>query len=152
LELKRVRRIPRDLNRRAIEDAVYKFITEIELETDPVGTFNETIKKIASSTFLNVPGMDFWLAKGHGEVMAFSLAHVVNAVDDRLTYYVNQAWADPELRHTDFALRSWEKIKKRAGDLHCAHIVMVSSRKGWLRYLKDGVHEYATLLKKDLEV
>jgi len=151
LELKRVRRIPRDLKHRAVEDAVYTFLTEIDLNADPVGTFNETIKKIASSTFLNTPGMDFWIAKDNGEVMAYVLANVTTAVDDRLTYYVQQAWASPKLRHTDFSRRCWEKIKKRAESLHCSHIVMVSSRKGWLRYLRDGVHEYATLLKKDLE-
>lgn len=136
----------------AIEEAIYAFISEIDVKGDPVGFYNQTINSIAASTYLRQGG-DFWLAHEDGQVIAYALGHVTRDIDNRLTYWLSQAWIRPSHRGLSFAKECWEKMRQQAKHYMCAHIVVVSGRsnnEAYCRFLGPNYAPYATLLKEDL--
>jgi len=135
-----------------MENAVQDFILDSMQDGDPVGMFNQTIERVAMSTFLASPQHDLWLAWVGQDVKAYLLASITKEVDNRFCYWIHQAWVDKGYRHDKkFILDSWVNIKAHAKRHHCSHLVMASIRNGWTRYLGDEVQPYITLLKKDLE-
>lgn len=151
-ELKLTREIPRSLNKGAVERAVEQFIVACDMNVDPVGFYNQTLQRIASATYLQQPGNDFWLAEAYGEVAGYGLASVSIDIDSRLTYWVAQSWVDPMWRGHKIVKESWQAIRKRARDLMCAHLIVVSCRnpKAQCRWLGEGMEIYGTLLKQEL--
>lgn len=139
------------LNPKAIESAVESLISEIDIKGDKIGFFNQTLKTIANSTILGGAG-DFWIAEEDGDVMAYATAHFCTDIDDRLTYYVPQAWIHPQYRRHKIFKSWWNKIRQRAKDCLAAHLVIVSARnpKAFIRLLGNDMHQYATLIKSDL--
>jgi hypothetical protein len=98
------------------------------------------------------PGAEFWLAHAYGEVAGYALASVSVEIDARLTYWVAQSWVSPVWRGHPVVRQSWEALKRRAQELFCAHIVVVSCRnvKAHQRWLGKGTQVYSTLLKQEL--
>ena len=136
----------------AIEDAIYAFISEIDVKGDPIGFFDQTVGSIAAATYLKQGG-DFWLAHEDGEVIAYALGHVTRDVDNRLTYWLSQAWIRKDRRGLPFAKECWEKMRQQAKNYLCAHIIVVSGRdnnEAYCRFLGTGMKPYATLLKEDI--
>lgn len=147
-----IRELPKALNAGAIERAVQKFVTACAMDVDPIGFYNQTLQRIAGATFLGQAGGEFWLAHAFGEVAGYALASVSIDIDSRLTYWVAQSWVDPIWRGSPVVKQSWQAIRKRAADLMCAHLVIVSCRnpKAECRWLGEGMQIYATLLKQEL--
>lgn len=153
LEFKLTREIPKALNSGALQRAVEKFVVACDMNgVDPEGFYSQTLQRIAAATYLNQPGCDFWLAHAYGEVAGYALASVSVDVDSRLTYWVAQSWVDPQWRGHPIVKQSWQAIRKRANDLLCAHLVIVSCRnpRAECRWLGEGMGIYATLLKQEL--
>lgn len=152
LQLKLTKELPKSLNDGAIERAVEKFVIACKMNVDYMGFYNQTIQRIAGATYLNQPGSEFWLAEAYGEVAGYALGSVCMDVDARLTYWVAQSWVDPVWRGHPIVKQSWEAIRKRARQLMCAHLMIVSCRnpRAECRWLGGGMEIYATLLKQDL--
>lgn len=150
--LQLTRELPKDLNPKAIERAVERFLLEVDCKGDLVGFFNQTIQKIAAATFLRIPGQDFWLATQDGEVAGYALASVVNDIDGSLCYWATQCWADPKFRALPWVKQGYDKIFDHAKNVLCRYVVLVSTRddKAYCRFLGRGAHKYASLLKIDL--
>lgn len=154
-ELKLTKEIPKALNSGAVERAVEKFVKACINRmhgVDPIGFYNQTLQRIAGATYLAQPGQDFWLAHAYGEVAGYALASVSIDVDARLTYWVAQSWVDPIWRGDKVVKQSWEAIRKRASELLCAHLMVVSCRnpRAECRWLGGGMTIYGTLLKQEL--
>lgn len=151
-ELKLTQEIPKSLNKGAIERAVEQFVVACNMDVDPIGFYNQTIQKIAAATYLKQPGADFWLAEAYGEVAGYALGSVSVDLDSRLTYWVAQTWVDPIWRNNKIVKESWQAIRKRARELMCAHLVVISCRnpQAECRWLGEGMEIYATLLKQEL--
>lgn len=143
--------LPGNLKPGAVERALEAFCLELPPKGDKVGFFNQTIASIHSAIYQNQG--DFWLALGEGgEVDAYLLGHVNRDIDNRLTYWLSQAWASPKIRGTYEVKQMWQTIRQKARDYLCAHIVVVSGRDNnevYCRFL-GNFHIYATLLKEDL--
>lgn len=152
MELTLTRELPKSLNSGAIERGVQKFVTACDMDVDPIGFYNQTLQRIAGATFLKTPGQDFWLAHAYGEVAGYALASVSVDIDARLTYWVAQSWVDPLWWGDPIVKESWQAIRKRARELLCAHLMIVSCRnpEAQCRWLGEGVQIYATLLKQEL--
>ena len=140
----------------AIELAVRSFVADShtkESGADPDGLYQQTIEGIAAATFLRQnDSRDLWLADEDGEVMAYTLTHVSKDVDNRLCYWITQAWVHPMIRGSKM-VKSW--IKLFEGDAKrkmCSHMIVPSSRgaAGYCRFLGEGWGSYVTLLKKDI--
>jgi hypothetical protein len=151
-EFKLIRELPKALNTGAIERAVEKFVVACDMDVDPAGFYNQTLQRIAGATSFQQPGAEFWLAHAYGEVAGYALASVSVDIDARLTYWVAQSWVDPVWRGHAVVKQSWQAIRKRARELMCAHLMIVSCRnpKAECRWLGEGMQIYATLLKQDL--
>ena len=140
------------LNPRAIERAVEAFAREIDVHGDSIGFQNQTIKSIYHS--VHDGSGDFWLAHENGEVVGYCLGRVGVDIDDRLTYWLSQAWVSPQTRGTHF-VRAWlQQLKDHAKSRMCRHIVVISGRNGqeaaYCRFLGKGFSPYAVLLKQDI--
>lgn len=144
--------LPEGLNGQ-IEDAVKDFIKTSHMPkgVDPIGFYQQTLNGIANAAVLNGGG-DFWLGTCDGKVYAYLLGRITCDIDNRLTYWVNQAWVHKDFRNTPTVKRDWEVVKKRAKDSLCSHMMIVSSRstKAYLRWLGSAWNVYATTLKEDL--
>lgn len=146
------------LNPGAIERAVKSFIEDSHIQegkVDELGMFNQTIESIASATIFspNNDSRQFWIITGDNqEVLAYYLAHVSKDIDNKLCYWITQAWAHPSIRGTKMIKEGWGQIRDEAKRLLCKHIVIPSSRnpKAYCRFLGKGWHQYATLLKEDI--
>lgn len=144
--------IPKDLNPRSFDSAVYQFVRDSHCEDNMTGLMNQTLQSIADTLIFKQPGNYVWAAIEDGNVMAYALTHVSKDVDNTLCYYMTQAWVHPKLRHTSFAKDSLKKLREHAKHLMCRHIIIPSSRgvKGYLRFLGSKWHTYVTLLKEDI--
>lgn len=136
-----------------IENGVRDFMIAAHMSegVHPQGFFNQTIRSIANATYLNGGG-DFWIMTEKGKLLAYVLAHVTNDIDNSLTYWVSQAWVIENMRGSVTIRMAWQKIRERAKQCLCRHMVVVSSRgsDAYCRWLGKGWHEYARLLKEDL--
>ena len=119
---------------------------------NPVGFQSQTAQAMANATFLNGAGADFWLMTQGDQVLAYVLASIVRDIDGELTYWVSQAWVKRNMRGNIAIKMAWQRIRERAQQTFCKHIVVVSSRgsEAYCRWLGKGWHEYAWLLKEDL--
>lgn len=149
-ELKLTREIPKALNSGAIERAVEGFVSACNLNVDPVGFYNQTLQRIAGATYLAQPGAEFWLAHAYGEVAGYALASVSVDIDARLSYWVAQSWVDPAWRGHTSVKQGWRALQKRARELFCSHLLVVSCRtpKAHRRWLGDGTEIYGTILRQ----
>lgn len=148
--LKIVREIPKNLIPN-IEEAISLFIQESGVKGDPVGVFNQTIESIANATYLKGNG-DFWLAEDNG-VAAYILAHVTKDIDNRLTYWIGQAYVRKDYRGDSLVKEWWEDVRQEAKSKFCRHLVIVSSRnpRAYERFLGHGMEHYADLLMENLD-
>lgn len=154
MELKLIDKLP-ELKPNAVEDAVKQFIKDSHSDkqhVDTEGYFQQTLEMIAQALVWGQPGGHFWLAEDGGEVAAYALCQVFKSIDNRMTYWMNQAWVSPKHRHTPFVRECYEKLRAEAKKQNCAHIIVPSSRgtKGYLRFLGKQWHVYASLLKEDI--
>lgn len=144
------------LNKMAIERAVDSFVKDSHTEetgADPDGLYNQTIEGIALATiFSHDNSRHFWIAEENGEVMAYALTHVAKEVDNKLCFWMTQAWVHKSLRGKQEVKKMYERLKEEASRLMCKHIVIPSSRetKSYCRFLGKEWHPYVTLLKTDL--
>lgn len=115
---------------------------------DAEGFYQQTLEAIAQAVFWG--NGEFWLATDENQVLGYLLARIVKDIDNKVCYWISQCWVHKSWRGTPWVKESWQKIRARAKDLFCAHMVLVSSRgsKAYKRFL--GVHDYAFLLKEDL--
>lgn len=140
------------LKDRAIETAIQKFIGEVDVKGNIDGFFNATKEQILNSTYRRQSG-DFWLAwTEDGDVLGYVLASLSRDIDDRLTYCISQAWANPIVRGTPWVKEAWARIRDQAKKYMCKHLMIVAGRnpKAYIRFLGKPWHEYATLLKEEL--
>jgi hypothetical protein len=154
-DLQIVTAIPKDLPPQAIDTAVKAFIADsgvLDFEVDAQGLFNDTIQAIASATYFKTPGKEFWLSWHEGTVVAYVLATICPDVDQRLTYHLQQCWVTPQLRRNKVVKVWMERLRQRAKDTLCKHIVVTSCRnsEAYLRFLGNGFKQYYTLLKEDI--
>jgi len=152
---KKIKHFPESVSYSAIAEAVTAFIKEgnIGRNVDPVGFFNQTMEAIAAATvFNNNDGRQFWMLGEKGKVLAYALAHISKDVDNTFCYWVSQAWVDKSLRRSRLVREMWEMLRAEAKKTMCKHIIFPTSRnvKPFLRFLGEGWHEYATLLKEDI--
>lgn len=130
---------------------------EIDVKGDRLGFYNQTIENIAAATFLERGG-DFWLIweneKGSepSRALGYALCSMSKDVDNQLTYFGTQAYADPSIRHTQVIKDLWQKVEDYAKQHFCKHFILVSSRKteAYRKFLGNEWQEYAVLLKKDI--
>ena len=143
---------PVHLKEGAIERSINKFIEEIDLNVDKTGFFNQTLERFAKGLLFGDPATDVWLSDQDGEVTGYVISSICKEIDNTLCYWISQAWADRNMRANGFTKESWESLKKRANDLQCKHIVLVSSRNNdaFNRFLGGQFKEYATILTMDL--
>ena len=153
MEFRKIKSMPTNLRKGAIEDAVKKFIVDSRVkDVNPEGMYDQTIKSIASSIIFDTSDkQQFWMASDGQDVMAYSLAHICVDVDDQLTYTISQAWVHPSLRGKPVVRHWWKQLQDEAQRCLCKHIMIPASRnvKPYLRFLGPGFHEYVTLIKKD---
>ena len=155
MELKKLSKLPTNLNSGAVERAVKSFVADshtLETHSDPTGLYNQTLECIASACIMNQDGRQFWMAEHNGEVYAYALAHVSKDVDNQLCYWITQSWVHKDVRGHKIVKIWKDQLVAEGKRLLCRHIVIPSSRgsKGYLRFLGQGWHKYVELLKVDL--
>jgi hypothetical protein len=143
------------LQPKAIEDAVWSFVKDSDTKetgADLVGLYNQTIENIFNYTNCPDNSRQFWMAEQDGDVMAYTMCHVSRDVDNRLCYWITQAWVHPELRGSKTTKEFYKILTDEAKKLLCSHIVVPSSRgvDAYCRFLGEGWHLYTSLLKKDI--
>jgi hypothetical protein len=143
---------PSHLKERAIESAIEKFIEETNLDVDKTGFFNQTLEKFAKGLLFSDPTIDIWLSDKDGEIDGYVVVHLAKDIDNSLCYWISQAWASKDMRANGFTKECWVRLKKRANELQCKHVVLVSSRNNdaFNRFLGGKFKEYATILTMDL--
>lgn len=115
------------------------------------GFYQHTLQSIASASILNQGG-DLWLGIKDGELYTYILAHIGQDVDHRLAYIVTQAWVREDQRGKPWVKWAWEKVRQRAKDSFCGHLMVISSRgndKAYCRFLGKGFRPYASILKEE---
>lgn len=149
-----VREIPRHLIPQ-IEGAIRGFMSDSHMArgVDPDGFYEHTLQSFASATYLGTPGHELWLGTLNEAIVSYVMATVLREVDNRLTYWVSQAWVRPDQRRKAWVKEAWQKIRTRAKDTFCSHMIVVSSRndEAYCRWLGQGWHRYGGLLKEDLD-
>jgi hypothetical protein len=150
--LKLLKENPIHLKERAIETAIQKFIEEVDLGVDKTGFFNQTLEKFAKGLLFSDPTMDIWISEKDGDVDGYVVVSIQKDIDNSLCYWISQAWADKNMRANGFTKDCWKKLRERATQLGCRHIVVVSSRNddAFNRFLGGQFKKYATLLTMDL--
>lgn len=145
-----LREIPEGLGPQ-IEHCVKEFVKDSKIGQgiDAIGFFNQTIESIAQMTYLNMGG-DFWIGTVDGKVMAYVLARASKDIDNKMSYWISQAYADKSVRFTPFIKEAMAAIRQRAKDCLCRHIVVVAGRNSRAYKRMFGFHDYAVLLKEDI--
>lgn len=153
-KIKLITEIPKNLLPKGIEKAVALFIAETNIQANREGLYNQTIESIAGATFLKPAGGggQFWLVEERDECLGYVLGSISKDVDNRLCYWISQAWLHPKYRGTGIVKEYWSSIKAHAKACFCKHIVVVSGRgdKVYQRFLGKGFHLYANLIKEDI--
>lgn len=136
----------------AIEDAVWSFVNDSHCNEDLVGLHNQTIENIFHYSQCPDDTRNFWLADEDGEVMAYAMTHISKDVDNKLCYWITQAWVHPVIRGSKQVKEWFQIFREEAKKNLCAHIIVPSSRgvEAYCRFLGKGWHTYVTLLKEDL--
>ena len=145
---------PVDFDKASLAASIKAFYKDSRMENvEEQGFIDETAQKMSAAVYRDY-GIDLWVVKlKGGSCGGYLLASFVLAVDNKLTYWISQAYIAPKYRGTELKNMCWEKIRDYAKSNFCRHIVVVSSRgsDGYCRFLGKGWHPYATLLKEDLE-
>ena len=152
LEFKLYKKLPKHLKNNEVERAIHTFIKESKSykTANAVGFFNQTLASIYNA--LHGAG-DFWAAIGKdGKIYGYAIASLLLDIDAELTYWISQGWVSKECRDGEWIRRGWGILEKYARDNNCSHIINVTNRnpRVYIRLLGVGWHEYATILKKDL--
>lgn len=137
-----------------LQQAVRNFMVSSHLPdgVNPLGFYNQTLQAIASASYLNQAG-ELWLGISDGKLLTYILAHIANDFDGRLAYTVTQAWVRQDQRGKPWVKEAWQKVRKRAKDCLCGHLVVLSSRgndKAYCRFLGKGFHFYGSILKEEI--
>lgn len=154
--LRRVRHLNElSLRPKAIEEAVEAFVKESDTEesgADPVGLYNQTIENIFYYSQCPDESRQFWMSDEDGEVMSYAMCHISKDVDNKLCYWITQAWVHPVLRGSKQVKAWFEVFRQEAKKNLCSHIIVPSSRgvEAYCRFLGKGWRPYVTLLKEDL--
>ncbi len=146
-----------NINCQEMESVVKDFCQESDKEyhscNDLNGLFQQTMENIGN-VVINRPTNQFiWIdADINGKILAYVLTHISKDIDNKLCYYMTQAWLHPSLRNTGYSKQAIELLRQHAKQKWCKHIVVVSSRntKAYLRFLGKQWHVYTTLLKEDI--
>lgn len=115
------------------------------------GFVEQTFQKIVQATMQGSTG-DLWLAIADGQLVSYVIANLTTDIDNRLTYWISQAWVRKDYRGNP-KVKEWkETLRKRAKELLCSHIVVVSSRKTepYLRFLGPNWKHYSSILMEDI--
>lgn len=135
-----------------IEAAVKDFIiaSKVPDNIDRKGFYYQTLESIANATVLNGAG-EFWLGAIDTRLVIYILAFLSQDIDQKLTYHVNQAWVSKDQRGQPWVKWAWQRIRQRAKDCFCSHLVITSSRgfRAYERFL-PGMKYYSAILKEDL--
>lgn len=137
-----------------IQESVKAFMKDSNMPegVNEIGFYNQTLKTMAQATVLNGGG-DLWLGIKGNELYTYILAYIGQSVDDRLSYVVNQAWVRKDQRGQPWVRDAWQKVRQRARDTMCAHLLVLSSRentKAYCRFLGKGFHKHVEILKEVL--
>ncbi len=151
---RRVKEIPGHLIPQ-LQNAIRDFMVASHLPegVDPAGFFESTVESLAAATYLNSPGHELWIGTMGDQLTAYVMATITKEIDNKLTYWVFQAWVRRDQRTKRWVQKAWQMIRQRAKDALCSHMVVVSSRNddAYCRWLGRGKwHRYASLLKEDL--
>lgn len=148
LKFERVEAIPEAFSNQ-IRTAVLDFVISSKMpdSIDEKGFVYQTFKNMVEASRGNG---EFWICTSGDELLGYVLATLVNDVDGRLTYWVSQAWARKDYRNSSHVKQCWERIRQRAKECLCSHIVIVAGRnaKAYKRLFK--LNDYATLLKEEI--
>lgn len=138
------------LKEREVEVAIIQFVKDSGMMDDVDGFLTQTLTSIHNAVYRNTG--DFWIAEKDGEIMAYLLGHVTVDIDNQLTYWLTQAWVNPLMRGKREVKSWWQMVREQAKRYLCKHIVVVSGRgtEAYCRWLGQGWHEYARLLKEDI--
>lgn len=119
---------------------------------DANGFYESTLQAMANATYVGAGGCEMWIGTMDDQLVSFVMATVVKEIDNRLTYWVSQAWVRKDQRRKPWVKEAWQKIRTRAKEAFCSHMVVVSSRndEAYCRWLGKGWHRYAGLLKEDI--
>lgn len=137
-----------------IENAVRDFMVSSHLPdgVEKEGFYYQTLQAIAGASYLNQGG-ELWLGIMNGKLWTYILAHIGNDYDGRLSYTVTQAWVRKDQRGKPWVKEAWEQVRQRAKDCFCKHFAVISSRgktAAYCRFLGNGFHPYAEILKQEL--
>lgn len=136
-----------------LDRAVWDFIDSsgIPNGVDVNGVYQGTLEAITGATYLSSGG-EFWLGHLNQEVLIYVIAHITRDIDNKLTYHVSQAWVRKDYRGKPIVKEWWNKIRARAKNLMCSHIMVTSTRgvESYCKFLGKGWHLYAHLLKEDI--
>lgn len=148
-----VKEIPSEFSKQ-IEEGVKDFIksSHIGFGVDAEGFYHQTLEAIANATYLHTGG-EFWLGVQDNQVVTYILASFNKNIDGKLCYWVSQAWVRKDQRGKPWVKWAWEKLRQRAKDCFCKHVVVISSRENddvYCRFLGEGFHKYATILKEEI--
>lgn len=134
-----------------IERLVKLASEEIDIKGDKLGFYNQTIENIASATFLKRGG-DFWLIWDGDKAYGYALCSMSKDVDNQMTYWGLQAYADSSVRGKPVIKNLWKAVEEYAKQHFCKHFIIIASRNkdAYKRYLGPEWHDYAALIKKDL--
>jgi len=135
-----------------LERAVREFAKENHAPQEYSGLVQQTYENILHATELKTPGRFLWLVLKDDKPVGYVLSHISKDVDNTMCYWLVQCYADPTVRGERFLKETYPVLKKHAKDLFCSHILIPSSRnaEAYMRWLGDGLHQYAVILKEDL--
>ena len=133
-----------------VDNLVAAAAHEIRVSGDKEGFYLQTLETIGNAIFKNLG--DFWLIYEGSKACGYAIGSITRDIDNKLTYWGTQAYADPKIRHSPIVKEVWHSIRQYAKEHGCKHFAIISSRstKAYLRYLGKQWHEYATILKEDI--
>ncbi len=139
-------------HRNWIENAVRQFSKENHAPQEEAGLVQQTFEGIVHATELKTPGHFFWLVLQDNMPVGYIMSHIGKDVDNKLCYWITQAYADHNVRGEAFIKDFYKILKEHAKKLFCSHILIPSSReaKAYMRWLGPDLHVYATILKEDI--
>lgn len=155
MEFKKITKLPDGLTYKAVEDAVRAFVEDshtAETGADPNGLYQQTLENIANCLVFGRECNQVWMCVEEGKVLSYVLTYISKDIDNKLCYWISQAWVDKSLRCKKEVKEWYQMLRSEAKRLGCKHIVVPSSRgvKAYLRFLGDGWHLHLSLLKEDI--
>lgn len=150
--LKVHKQIPAGMEGQSILRAINKFYDDIGVRDSREGFLSQTVERIACATYLNRGDWEFWCTYEEGEITSYLLASIDKAIDNNFAYFIHQAWIDKKYRANGFSKECWARIKERAKNMMCKHLIIYSVRnnEAYQRFLGGGLEHYSTLLRMNL--